>query len=232
MHRALGVHRGHQPRSGDHVSPDRSQLSGRPSFGSLFTTVWEATIRTCRRSWCWSRGGGSAAVPAAVGQRILPSRYQGVQFRSGKDPVLYLRIGRSVARDSSADAGSPPRLAPARGRGVGDTEIDTRIAQYEMAYRMQTSVPEVMDLSGELESAVAAYGPDARKPGPVCRQLSFLPAARRSAGAVHPIVSPGLGSAWGLPGGIRTQCRRRTSPCAALITDPQAAWPAERHPVV
>jgi hypothetical protein len=145
-----------------------SQLSGRPSMGA----------------WVhYGLGSDNANLPAFVvlitpgkvdqplyarlwGSGFLPSRHQGVQFRSGKEPVLYL--------------GNPPGISPesrrlmldrlrelhehAAGR-LGDAEMDARIAQYEMAYRMQTSVPEVMDLSGEPESVFQLYGPDSRKPG-------------------------------------------------------------------
>lgn len=100
------------------------------------------------------------------GAGFLPSEYQGVKFRSGGDPVLYLS--------------NPPGIDPETRRrmldGIAqlnqkqlatyqDPEIDTRIAQYEMAYRMQTSVPELTDLRDEPESTFALYGEDARKAG-------------------------------------------------------------------
>ncbi|MFO1461727.1 MAG: DUF1501 domain-containing protein [Verrucomicrobiota bacterium] len=199
-----------------------SQLSGRPSFGS----------------WVhYGLGSDNQNLPAFVvlvtrgkvdqplysrlwGSGFLPSRYQGVQFRSGKDPVLYL---------SNPDGVSPEtrRLMLDRLRDLhqhaaevsGDTEIDTRIAQYEMAYRMQTSVPEVMDLSGEPESAVAAYGPDARKPGSFA--ANCLLARRLAERGVRfiQLYHQGWDQHGGLPGGIRTQCRETDQPCAALITD-------------
>ncbi len=100
------------------------------------------------------------------GNGFLPSKYQGVKFRSSGDPVLYLS--------------NPPGIEPTTRRRMldgiaklnhmlaadyGDPEIETRVAQYEMAYRMQTSVPELTDLSKEPESTFALYGEDARKPG-------------------------------------------------------------------
>jgi Protein of unknown function (DUF1501) len=100
------------------------------------------------------------------GSGFLPSRYQGVKFRASGDPVLYL----------SNPPGVPPttrrrmldgiaKLNRLLGEKYADPEIDTRVAQYEMAYRMQTSVPDLMDLSKEPESTFALYGPDSRKPG-------------------------------------------------------------------
>ncbi|HEX8878591.1 MAG TPA: DUF1501 domain-containing protein [Candidatus Acidoferrum sp.] len=100
------------------------------------------------------------------GSGFLPSRYQGVKFRASGDPVLYL----------SNPPGVPPmtrrrmldgiaKLNRLLGEKYADPEIDTRVAQYEMAYRMQTSVPDLMDLSKEPESTFALYGPNSRKPG-------------------------------------------------------------------
>ena len=86
--------------------------------------------------------------------------------RSGNDPVLYLNNPKGVTQDirqqTLGDIGALNRLRHAE---VGDPEIETRIAQYEMAHRMQTSVPELTDLSDEPESTFELYGEDARKPG-------------------------------------------------------------------
>ena len=100
------------------------------------------------------------------GSGFLPSRYQGVKFRSSDDPVLYLSNPKGIdasTRRSMLDAVS--EINRLRSQEFGDPEIETRIAQYEMAYRMQTSVPELMDLSGEPEHVFERYGPDSRKPG-------------------------------------------------------------------
>jgi hypothetical protein len=100
------------------------------------------------------------------GSGFLPSKYQGVKFRSQGDPVLYLNdptAGTDSARRAMLD-----RLAALnqiRAEEVGDPEIHSRISQYEMAYRMQTSVPELVDVSDESESTFKLYGDDARQPG-------------------------------------------------------------------
>jgi hypothetical protein len=100
------------------------------------------------------------------GSGFLPSRYQGVKLRNARDPVLYLRdpegLPRHVRRgmlDGLAE------LNRQRHAETGDPEIETRIRQYEMAWRMQTSVPELTDLSDEPESTFELYGPDSRRPG-------------------------------------------------------------------
>src|SRR6476660_8606221 len=96
------------------------------------------------------------------GSGFLPSAYQGVRFGTGSEPVLYLDDppgDRKVTRRVMLDA--VKKLDTMRHEAYGDPEIETRIAQYEMAYRMQTSVPDLMDLSKEPESVFAMYGPDA-----------------------------------------------------------------------
>jgi len=96
----------------------------------------------------------------------LPSKYQGVKFRSSGDPVLYLSNPPGIeasTRRNIIDVVS--KINRMRSEEFGDPEIETRIAQYEMAYRMQTSVPDLMDLSSEPESTFKLYGEDARRPG-------------------------------------------------------------------
>ncbi len=100
------------------------------------------------------------------GSGFLSSKHQGVKFRSQGDPVLYLSdpaAGGSANRRALLDRLA--KLNKLREREVGDPEISTRLAQYEMAYRMQTSVPELADISDEPESTFRLYGEEAKKPG-------------------------------------------------------------------
>jgi hypothetical protein len=100
------------------------------------------------------------------GSGFLASKYQGVKFRSQGDPVLYLSdpaAGGNVSRRAMLDRLA--KLNHLREQQIGDPEITTRIAQYEMAYRMQTSVPELVDTSDEPESTFKLYGDDAKQPG-------------------------------------------------------------------
>jgi hypothetical protein len=100
------------------------------------------------------------------GSGFLPSRYQGVRFRSSGDPVLYLADPEGVDRASRRRMlDTVAQLNRMRETQFGDPEIDTRIAAYEMAYRMQTSVPSLMDLKDEPEYIFEMYGPDSRKAG-------------------------------------------------------------------
>lgn len=100
------------------------------------------------------------------GSGFLPSKYQGVKFRSQGDPVLYLNdpAGRSDA-DRRTMLDRLAKLNRMREAEIGDPEITSRIAQYEMAYRMQTSVPELADTSDEPASTFELYGEDAKQPG-------------------------------------------------------------------
>jgi hypothetical protein len=100
------------------------------------------------------------------GPGFLPSNYQGVKFRSGGDPVLHLADPPGVDRSTRRrmlDAVS--QINKLRSAEYHDPEIETRISQYEMAFRMQASVPELMDLSSEPDHIFDLYGPEARKPG-------------------------------------------------------------------
>ena len=100
------------------------------------------------------------------GSGFLPSRYQGVQFRNGGDPVLHLSNPPGVTRDlRRAQLDGIAALNNKLYARAGDPEIETRIAQYEMAFRMQTAVPELSDVSKEPDHIYELYGPDARKPG-------------------------------------------------------------------
>ena len=100
------------------------------------------------------------------GTGFLPSKYQGVKFHAGGDPVLYLSnppgISPTTRRRMLDGVAKLNRLLAEK---YGDPEIETRVSQYEMAYRMQTSVPDLMDLSKEPASTFELYGPDSRKPG-------------------------------------------------------------------
>jgi hypothetical protein len=100
------------------------------------------------------------------GSGFLPSRYQGVKLRNARDPVLYLRDPDGLPRDVRRGMlDGLAELNRMRHEQTGDPEIETRIRQYEMAWRMQTSIPELTDLSDEPESTFELYGPDSRRPG-------------------------------------------------------------------
>jgi hypothetical protein len=138
-----------------------SQLSGRPSMGSWLSYGLGSTNKNLP-AYCvlLSKGSGRVAAAQPLSSRLwgtgfLPSRYQGVQFRSGGDPVLYLTNPEGVsAHGRRRLLDHLKELNQYYHEEVQDPEVQSRIAQYEMAYQMQTSVPEVMDVSGEPEGVV------------------------------------------------------------------------------
>ena len=154
------------------------------------------------------------------GSGFLPSRYQGVKFRSSDDPVLYLSNPKGIdasTRRSMLDAVS--EINRLRSQEFGDPEIETRIAQYEMAYRMQTSVPELMDLSGEPGHVFERYGPDSRKPGTYAANcLLARRLAERDVRFVQ-LFHRGWDQHTDLPRDIRLQARDTDQASAALIMD-------------
>ena len=154
------------------------------------------------------------------GSGFLPSRYQGVKFRSSDDPVLYLSNPKGIdgsTRRSMLDAVS--EINRLRSQEFGDPEIETRIAQYEMAYRMQTSVPELMDLSSEPEHVFERYGPDSRKPGTYAANcLLARRLAERDVRFVQ-LFHRGWDQHTDLPRDIRLQARDTDQASAALIMD-------------
>jgi len=148
-----------------------SQLPGRPSMGAWLSYGLGSlnadlpTFVVLHSTWSAKRDA-QALYARLWGSGWLPSRHQGVSLRSSGDPVLYLSNPPGVSgqtRRRTLDAVA--ELNRRRFAEYQDPEIDARISQYEMAYRMQTSVPELMDLSDESDATLDMYGPDARKPG-------------------------------------------------------------------
>ena len=154
------------------------------------------------------------------GNGFLPSSHQGVQFRAGKDPVLYLNNPPGVTVNSRRKMlDRLAELHQAQFDDLGDPEINTRVSQYEMAYRMQTSVPEVMDVSREPDSIFHLYGPDARKPGTFAANcLLARRMAERDVRFIQ-LYHQGWDHHGGLPNGIRNECQKTDQACAALVTD-------------
>ena len=156
------------------------------------------------------------------GSGFLPSVYQGVRFRSGGDPVLYLSnpdgITRQMRRGWLNDIAQVNEL---RRRSTGDPETATRIAQYEMAFRMQASVPELTDISQESRSTLELYGPQVRERGTFahnCLQARRL--VERGTRFVQ-VMHAGWDQHNSLTTELYTQCRDTDQPSAALVRDLQ-----------
>jgi hypothetical protein len=154
------------------------------------------------------------------GSGFLPSEHQGVQFRGGNDPVLYLSNPPGIspeARRRMLDGLA--KLNQKQFDNFADPEINTRIAQYEMAFRMQTSVPDLVDVSKESESTLEMYGPDVKKPGTFA--YNCLLARRMAERGVRfiQLYHRGWDQHNNLPKRIREQCKDTDQPSAALVQD-------------
>jgi hypothetical protein len=165
-------------------------------------------------------GGTQALADRSWGSGFLPSRYQGVKFRSGADPVLYLSnppgYEGTARRRFLDDLG---KLNQGTLEDYQDPEVATRIAQYEMAFRMQTSVPELADLSKEPESTFELYGPDARKPGSYAANCILARRLAERGVRFIQLFHRGWDQHSNLPKEIKGQCVQTDQPSAALIQD-------------
>jgi hypothetical protein len=202
-----------------------SQIAGRPSMGSWLSYGLGSVNKNLPAFVAMvSRGSGNPADQPLYdrlwGSGFLPSKYQGVKFRSGGEAVLYLAnpegIGNSTRRRMLDDLSA---LNSMRLKEVGDPEIATRIAQYELAYRMQSSVPELMDVSKEPKHVFEMYGPDVRKPGTYA--ANCLLARRLAERGVRfiQLFHRGWDQHTHLPKQIVGQCKDTDQPTAALLLD-------------
>ena len=199
-----------------------SQLPGRPSIGSWLS---------------YGLGSDNDNLPSFVvlvtkdkrgqplygrlwGNGFLPSEFQGVQFRAGKDAVLYLNNPSGIAKaDRRRQLDLLGQLQQKQFDDLGDPEIMARLSQYEMAFRMQTSVPEVTDISSEPDSIFELYGPDSKKPGTYAANcLLARRLAERGVNFIQ-LYHQGWDQHGGLPTAIKTQCKETDQASAALIVD-------------
>lgn len=199
-----------------------SQISGRPSIGSWLS---------------YGLGSGNENLPSFVvlvtknkggqplyarlwGSGFLSSSHQGVQFRAGKDPVLYLSNPEGVSGESRGMLLNRLReLHEYHIDQSGDTELEARIAQYEMAFRMQTSVPEVTDFAAEPDHVLDEYGPDARDPGTFAANCLLARRLAERGVKFIQLYHRGWDQHGNLPNEIRKQCKETDQPAAALVRD-------------
>ncbi|EMI57696.1 DUF1501 domain-containing protein [Rhodopirellula sallentina] len=199
--------------------PGKASLGAWLSYGLGTENADLPAFVVMTASWT-GRKQAQALYNRLWGSGFLPSRYQGVALRSSGDPVLYLsnpsgidsRVRRRML-DTLADLNEETL------RRIGDPETDARIAQYEMAFRMQTSVPELTDLSDEPQHVLDLYGPDVLKPGTYAN--CCLMARRMAERGVRftQIFHRGWDQHGALPKDLPNQCRDTDQPSAGLLTD-------------
>jgi hypothetical protein len=197
-----------------------AQQFGRPSFGAWTLYGLGSASRDLPGFVVFSSGSkGPSGGNSCWGSGFLPTVYEGVQFRGGREPVLYLTNPRGIDAGVQKDTlASVNRLNQLRLDAVGDPEVATRIASYEMAYRMQASAPEVMDLAREPRHVLEMYGAE---PGKSSFAANCLLARRLVERGVRFVQL--YHEAWDQHGNLKNDlkknCKNTDQACAALIKD-------------
>ncbi len=184
-----------------------SESDNLPAFVVL-TPTWSSTAAAqALFTRMWSSG-------------FLPTRFTGVALRSSGDPVLYLPDPAGISReDRRAMLDSLSRLNQHRYDQMPDPEIQTRIAQYEMAFRMQRSVPELIDIESESESTLELYGPDVRTPGTFASSALLARKLVERGTRVVQLLHRGWDQHGNIAGDLPAQCRDVDQACAGLLQD-------------
>ncbi len=199
-----------------------SQIAGRPSLGS-WLSYGLGSDNDNLPAFCVlvTKGKGGQPLYARLwGNGFLPASHQGVKFRPEKEPVLFLNNPDGVtgpARRKLLDRlNELHRLEYDR---TLDPDLNERIAQYEMAYRMQTSVPEVTGIEGEPDHVYEMYGPDSRTPGTFAANCLLARRLIERGVRFVQLFHQDWDHHGGLPGAIRGECKQTDQASAALVTD-------------
>ena len=200
-----------------------AQQGNRPSMGS-WVSYGLGTENKNLPAFCVllsrGKGNGQGVYSKLWSNGFLDSIHQGVQFSSGENPILYLQDPDGMDRENRRKMlDKVAALNEMQLKEFGDPEISTRIQQYEMAYRMQTAVPEIMDVSKESDDIVKLYGPECLVPGTYA--ANCLLARKLSENGVRfiQLYHQGWDQHGNLPNEMRGQAKDVDQPSAALITD-------------
>ncbi|WP_273565481.1 DUF1501 domain-containing protein [Maribacter halichondriae] len=199
-----------------------NQLPGRPSIGSWLSYGLGSDNDNLPTfiTLISKNMGGQPLYSRLWGNGFLPTEHQGVQFRSGKDPVLYLSDPENYdGTDRRKMLDYLGKLNEVQYDAYGDPEINARMAQYEMAFRMQTSVPEVTDMSDEPDYIFEMYGEDSRDPGTYAANCLMARKLLEKDVKFVQLYHQGWDQHIGCPGGVRNQNRLTDQANAALIKD-------------
>ncbi len=201
------------------------EFPGRPSMGAWLSYGLGSVNQdlpafvVLHSSWT-GRREAQALFSRLWGAGFIPSEHQGVSLRSSGDPVLYLSNPPGVSSETRRRMlDGLAELNQTRYERDGDPEIQARIAQYEMAYRMQTSVPELMDIADEPQHILELYGPDVKKPGTFAANCLLARRLAERDVRFTQIFHRGWDQHEILPRNLTAQCRDIDQACAALITD-------------
>jgi len=202
-----------------------NQIPGKPSLGSWLSYGLGSECDNLPAFVVMTPSWSAKRDAQALYQRLwsagfLPTRHAGVSLRAKGDAVLYLNDPPGVDRETRRDMlDALSELNAAERQKLGDPEINTRISQYELAYRMQTSVPELVEVSKESQSTLDMYGADAKKPGTFA--YNCLLARRMAERGVRfiQLYHRGWDQHQNLPKRIREQCKDTDQASAALVKD-------------
>lgn len=204
-----------------------SQVQGKPSLGAWLSYGLGSLNKNLpdfivlnSAFWSGDQQNVQALYSRLWGTGFLPSKYQGVAFQSAGDPVLFLSNPTGVSRTSrSKMLDLVTQLNHKHAAEIGDPEIQTTIAQQEMAFRMQASVPELTDLSDEPESIKSLYGPEVEKSGSFARNCLLARRMVERGVRFVQVFHRGWDHHSALPAKLRGQCKDVDQPWAALIQD-------------
>ena len=198
-----------------------SQIAGRPSMGAWVSYGLGSENRDLPAFVAMSsHTGGQPLYDRLWGSGFLPGRYQGVKFRSTGDPILDINNPAGIDRETRRKMlDFTNKLNAMKREEIGDPEINTRIAQYELAYRMQMSVPKLTDVSDEPNQTFELYGDEARKPGNYA--YNCLLARRLAERGVRfiQLYHRGWDHHGNLPNRLRGHCKMTDQASAALVKD-------------
>ena len=199
------------------------QLPGRPSIGSWLSYGLGSENKNLPAFIVLVSKDASKDQPLYSrlwGNGFLPSEHQGVQFRSGNDPVLFLQNPEGYdGHDRREMLDHLKQLNELQQESWGDPEINARISQYEMAFRMQTAVPEIMDTTKESDEVFNLYGPSSRDKGSFAANCILARKLLEKDVRFVQLYHQGWDNHGGLPDNIKHQCKQIDQPTAALITD-------------
>ncbi|VXA99125.1 DUF1501 domain-containing protein [Maribacter litoralis] len=199
-----------------------NQLPGRPSIGSWLSYGLGSDNENLPTfiTLVTKGQGGQPLYSRLWGNGFLPTEHQGVQFRSGKDPVLYLSDPENYdGNDRRTMLDYLSKLNGVQNDAYGDPEILARMKQYEMAFRMQTSVPEVTDLSDEPDHIFDMYGKDSRDPGTYAANCLMARKLLEKGVKFVQLYHQGWDQHIACPGGVRNKCKQTDQGTAALLQD-------------
>ena len=230
----------HLPRVADELAMIRSvhtePINHDPAVMFMQTGRGQSGL-PCMGSWCsYGLGSENRDLPAFVvmmsgtmdqpiswryfNSGFLPAQHQGVQFQADGDPVLYLSNPQGLSREARGDQmAGLTELNRLRHAQVGDPEIEARIHAFELAFRMQTSVPDLMNIQGESQRAIDLYGPDVGNPGTFARQALLARRLIERGVRFVQLFHRGWDQHTDVIGGTRRQVRDVDQPIAALIQD-------------